>query len=223
MSGLRARSIGVLLTVAALWFVFASLKAVSSLEDQTRTVHSFAADQAGVLHTSATVAGLDFAKAKKFGGSTSAEVTWAGGQGSDHIYLSDSEDVRSQAPVGSRIPVAVWRGHVVRFEFADAWHTADGDPGVVLDDWRILVCAFTAGAVVCGRISAHLWLGKRVDHRRFLAGDLLMLPFLVAMVVMAATPHPARLAHLVPYTLATLVVSAIALPALPWMRASHKP
>lgn len=223
MSDLRALSISVLLTIAALWFAFASLRSVSYLEGLQHAADSFAADQAEVLHTTATVVSVSFAKDKKFAGSTSAEVTWAGGRCSDHIYLSDSDDVRSQAPVGSRLPVAVWRSHVIRFEFADAWHTTDDAPTVTLDDWRILVCVFTAGAAICGRISVHRWLGNHISHKHFLVSDLLVLPFIVATVVVATTSHLLPLTYLVPFTIAALLVSAFVLPAVPWMRLPSKP
>lgn len=223
MSGQRARSISVLLTIAALWFVFASLSSVSYVEGRQRIVDAFAADQADVLHTTATVDRLWFEKHQHSSASTSAEVTWDSGKGSDFINLSDSSDVRSQAPVGYRLPVEVWRGHVMRFELADEWHSTDEEPTVVLDDWRVLICVFTAGAAVCGRISAHRWLGDHVNHERFLAGDLLVLLSVVATIIVAATSHLMLLTYLVPFTIGALLVSALALPALPWMRAPSKP
>lgn len=221
MSGLRARSVSVLLTIAALWFTVASLRTVSYVEGLRRTADTFAADQADVLHTTATVASLDFTK-RKIGGSTSAEVTWDGGKGSDYIGLSGSEDVRSRAPVGHHLPVAVWRGHVMRFELGDEWHKTDEYPSIALGYGRLLICLFTVGAAVCGRMSAHRWLVDHVDRKRFISGDLLVLPFVVTTVVIAFTSHLTLLTYLVPATIAALVLSAVALPALPWMRAPSR-
>jgi hypothetical protein len=119
--------------------------------------------------------------------------------------------------------VVVWRAHVIRFEFAGEWHTTDHDPAVELRDLRILFCVFLAGAVVCGRISTHGWLDDRVDHRRFLAGDLLVLPFAITTVAVATTSHLDLLTYLVPVTIGALLIAAFVLPALPWMRAPGKP
>lgn len=217
--------LSVLSTIVAVWCVFAALKAVSYTEGIQRTATAYAADQADVVHTTATVTSLSFHK-KKIGGSTSAEVAWDGGKGSDYIALSDSEDLRSQEPVGHPLPVAVWRGHVMRFEVGGEWHDTDEEPSAALGDGLVLVCVFTVGAAVFGRIGAHGWLAARVDFERFLVGDVLVLAFVVATVFVAltstSTSQLTPLTYLVSATPAALLVSVLVLPAVPWVRAPRR-
>jgi hypothetical protein len=51
------------------------------------------------------------------------------------------------------------------------------------------------------------------------AGQVLVLPFAVVAVAVAFTSHPAPLTWLAPVTMGVHLVSAVVLPAVPWVRA----
>lgn len=222
MRELRARPTRITLTIAAALFAVASAALIPGMLGKQHTADFFHADQPDAVHLTATVSDVSVAKAKNHE-STSAEVGWDNGEEGDYLQLSDSDDASGQVPADHLMPVVVWHHRVVRFELGGTWHASDNDPDRIADDWRSMVAVFAAVAAVLGRFTTHWWLRRRVDHLRFLVGDLAVLPCAGATLIAAATGHATTLAYLAPLTLTVLAVSVFVLPAVPWISEPGRP
>jgi hypothetical protein len=207
-------------TAAAMLCAVVSVWMIPGMLSAQHKADYFDADKAAELSVTATLSDVTSSTSGKH------KNTWAGvqwdshgeGAGVDTIELSDNDDVRGEVPADGRIPMVVWHGHVMRYEFADEWHTTDADPDRAITRQRSAVALFALAAAVLGRFVGHWWLRRRrVNHDHFLAGDLLVLPFALATAALAVTGHSTTLAFLAPATLGMLVISLIVLPAIPWM------